>query len=168
MTLLCVRCKTDRPIEHFKMMHSRSRGINNKPSLRQGRDSWCKACHAAAQKGYVAKKDPEQHKQDRRASHYRTTYGITLGEYEKLNSFRSGECWICKRPGIKRGLNIDHDHRTGLIRGLICHQCNRGLRWFRDNPLDLRAAAAYLETSDQLMAAALSTDVTGAHQPVGE
>ena len=167
MTLLCSKCKVEKPEEDFKIIKSYANSGRTKPSTRNCRDSWCRSCHCKAQKGYVAKKDPEDHKQMKRAVHYRGTYGITLGEYDKLNAFRGG-CWICGRQGKTRGLSVDHNHKSGQVRGLLCQSCNRGLRWFSDEPARLREAATYLETSDQLMAAALSTDVTGAHQPVGE
>src|SRR3990167_5004624 len=153
MTLLtCARCKKEKPISDF-------RPVKIDRHSRRGYFSWCRPCCSKAQMGYIAKKDPAVVREAKRATHYRTTYGITLGEYETLSALRSGTCWICGRPGIKRGLNIDHDHRTGLVRGLLCHKCNRGLRWFRDNPADLRSAAEYLETCDQLMVTALSKDV---------
>jgi len=57
-----------------------------------------------------------------------------------------GRCEICGRtPGPhERGLYIDHNHRTGAFRGLICNNCNAGLGRFMDSPALLAAAAAYL------------------------
>ena len=155
MTLLCSCCNQKKDADEFKIIGPQGKGVNDKPSGRDYRDSWCRACHCKAQKAYVATKDPEKHKQDRRASHYRNYHGISLGEYDKLNAFRDKGCWICGRPGKLRGLSVDHNHKTGQIRGVLCNQCNRGLRWFSDDPARLREAATYLETSDQLMAAAL-------------
>jgi hypothetical protein len=54
-------------------------------------------------------------------------------------------CGICgKEPNPGRRLDRDHDHKTGVARGLLCHRHNRGLDWFSD-PDELRAAVAYLE-----------------------
>lgn len=43
---------------------------------------------------------------------------------------------------------IDHDHKTGIIRGLLCGLCNMGLGSFRDNPEHLASAILYLNKSD--------------------
>jgi hypothetical protein len=62
---------------------------------------------------------------------------------------RYGErCGICGRPpSAQRNLDRDHDHRTGEARGLLCHQCNRGLRdWVTAEWLD--KAAAYLRKAN--------------------
>ena len=59
-----------------------------------------------------------------------------------------GRCEICGRvPGDdERALHIDHDHKTGRFRGLVCNNCNGGLGRFKDNPEFLLAAADYLRS----------------------
>jgi hypothetical protein len=66
-------------------------------------------------------------------------------QYQALLEAQGGRCAICLRPpSERRRLDIDHDHRTMTVRGLLCHRCNRRLdasvtaAW-------LRAAAEYLE-----------------------
>jgi hypothetical protein len=84
--------------------------------------------------------------------------GMSLDEYHKRADERKGRCEICniKDTGIAavmkaRGrknynaLIIDHCHKTGKFRGLICWNCNVALGHFRDNPEAMRAAIAYLE-----------------------
>jgi hypothetical protein len=69
-----------------------------------------------------------------------------LGGYEAQLAAQGGGCAICgyrPKPGGRR-LNIDHDHKTGAVRGLLCARCNRGLGWFRDDPDRLEIAATYL------------------------
>jgi len=53
------------------------------------------------------------------------TYGITRPQYDKLVIDANGVCQICgaERSG-KRVLSIDHDHKTGAVRGLLCSRCN--------------------------------------------
>lgn len=84
----------------------------------------------------------------------RKTYGITQEDY--LNRLRSqeGKCAICgtdnnglTRHGTTANFHVDHDHTTGLVRGLLCFPCNKGLGMFRDSQIVLVAAAKYLQKS---------------------
>lgn len=75
------------------------------------------------------------------------TYDISAEEYKILYEAQGGRCAICRRAtGATRKLAVDHDHKTGKVRGLLCKPCNRyGLGFFaRDNPEVLERAAAYL------------------------
>lgn len=54
-------------------------------------------------------------------------------------------CMVCAKQSLTKRMNVDHCHKTGRIRGLLCFTCNYGLRWFQDDPELLRAAADYLE-----------------------
>lgn len=53
-------------------------------------------------------------------------------------------CAVCGEPPTRRRLDVDHDHKTGAVRGLLCSDCNIALGKFRDDPDRLRAAADYL------------------------
>lgn len=72
-------------------------------------------------------------------------YGITLAEYETLLEAQGGVCAICGNPPNGRVLSVDHDHKTGLRRGLLCHGCNMGLGSLGDSTPTLQAAIAYLQ-----------------------
>lgn len=65
---------------------------------------------------------------------------------------QAGVCAICaKPPGGKLPLNVDHDHKSGLVRGLLCWKCNhRLLGGSGDDPVLFRAAAEYLERPPSL------------------
>jgi len=76
------------------------------------------------------------------------TYGITALDYDALLAAHDGTCWICGRPPKKRRLHVEHDHKTGRVRGLACWHCNRGLQQYSDEPARLRAAADYLESDE--------------------
>ncbi|WP_327294436.1 endonuclease domain-containing protein [Streptomyces sp. NBC_01197] len=79
------------------------------------------------------------------ANRVEETYGLLKGEYEKLIEAQGGVCAICGQSRNYR-LNLDHSHKTGLLRGGCCRLCNgRLLTAARDNPAVLRAAADYLE-----------------------
>lgn len=77
---------------------------------------------------------------------YRTNYGITLEDYNELFTLQNGCCAICKRHQSEfvKKLHVDHCHKTNVIRGLLCHNCNLALGRFRDDPEVLQAALEYL------------------------
>ena len=58
-------------------------------------------------------------------------FGLTPQDYARLFIAQDGKCGICRRPPASRALDIDHDHKTREIRGLLCHRCNRGLGYFQ-------------------------------------
>lgn len=70
-------------------------------------------------------------------------YGITLREYVLLLEKQNGVCAICGNEGLNR-LAVDHCHKTGVVRGLLCAQCNHGLGNFKDDPKLLISAIDYL------------------------
>jgi len=70
------------------------------------------------------------------AAQRKKNYGISQGEYDALLLAQDGKCTICGRENsgqMRNGeycqLLVDHDHVTGKIRGLLCHDCNCALGW---------------------------------------
>jgi len=94
----------------------------------------------------------------RRDYKLRAKYGISIQEYNELFEKQGGRCAICGQKETKtqsRGkgliptidsLQVDHDHETGKIRGLLCYRCNTGIGKLFDNPRLLRKAADYLDS----------------------
>jgi len=84
--------------------------------------------------------------------HLQTSFGIGLREYGQMLVAQGGKCAICRqeeteiRAGTVKALAVDHDHKTDQVRGLLCVACNTGLGKFGDDPVRLRAAAAYIES----------------------
>ena len=76
--------------------------------------------------------------------YYERKYGITQDDYDHMLAEQGGVCAICGRPPKTRRLSVDHNHKTGIVRGVLCHICNRGISYFRDDPERLQKAAAYL------------------------
>jgi hypothetical protein len=74
-------------------------------------------------------------------------HGLTDAEYDALLASQGGLCAICRGGFGSPGDRIDHDHDTGRVRGLLCHNCNVALGHFRDDPLILARAAAYVRAS---------------------
>ena len=77
--------------------------------------------------------------------HLTRTYGITLEQYNALLIAQAGVCKICGRPPKKRPLHVDHNHKTKVIRGLLCFRCNYGLSWFHEDAAVLTRAGEYLK-----------------------
>jgi hypothetical protein len=121
----CTLCGELKPIERF-----------TKNSLRAiGYDYTCRACDRkkAKQKNIVR------------------NFGITLQMFRKLEAEQGGGCAICGRKETRRRrgkavrLSVDHDHKTGQIRGLLCTTCNTALGLMNDDTKRLRRAAEYLD-----------------------
>lgn len=84
------------------------------------------------------------------------TLGVTEEDYWRMYGLQEGRCGICKRRLYSKRYKafcVDHDHKTGRIRGLLCHNCNGGLGMFRDDPIALLRAIDWVEgivrTSEQ-------------------
>ena len=78
-----------------------------------------------------------------RGKKYKNLYGITLDDYEKMYDEQNGMCAICgKHQSL---LFVDHDHKNGSVRGLLCNKCNTGIGFFHDNIGFLEKAIGYLK-----------------------
>lgn len=73
--------------------------------------------------------------------------GVTDAEYEQLLAWQDGHCALCPNEPRTRRLHVDHDHRTGKVRGLLCHRCNRNLPTWVDDRWLLRASRYLREPS---------------------
>jgi hypothetical protein len=93
------------------------------------------------------KEKKQKHYLSKRTSILKSRYGITEDDYSVLFNNQQGCCAICgvDYTGSKRNLDVDHDHTTGNVRGLLCNNCNRGLGHFQDSPTILLKALEYLD-----------------------
>lgn len=74
-------------------------------------------------------------------------YQVTLVAYKEILAAQGGVCAICRKFEITKRtgrLVVDHDHATGKLRALLCHRCNCGLGYFKDNLALMHRAVAYL------------------------
>lgn len=73
-------------------------------------------------------------------------FGITLEYYEQMIKEQNNCCAICKtsQEKLTKLLSIDHDHKTGKVRGLLCGKCNRALGYFNDNIKTIEKAIEYV------------------------
>lgn len=74
-------------------------------------------------------------------------YGVTEAHYKELVASQDGKCAICCTEPESRQLHIDHDHKSGKVRGLLCHKCNNGIGLFSDSVQLLTSAVDYLISS---------------------
>ena len=84
--------------------------------------------------------------------HLSSRYQVTRDEYERLLTSGDFACWICRRPLEGKGLEVDapqvdHDHVSGDVRGILCRPCNVALGNLQDDPTVLESALAYLRSS---------------------
>jgi len=91
-----------------------------------------------------------------RKAHLKRHYGITLHDYDVLLFRANGVCEICGRTEVEvskrnKRLGVDHDHKNGHVRGLLCSICNRALAFMGDSSDRLRRAANYLDRADLLL-----------------
>lgn len=128
----CTKCGVEQELEAF----ARNR---TKPDGRQGH---CKKCFKAMHL--------EEGKRDRRLQ---KRLGLEPGSYQKMLKEQGGVCKICgmdpSNQTIKRKyrLAVDHCHKTGKVRGLICITCNLVVAWLENCPEVLPLALKYLEDS---------------------
>lgn len=93
-----------------------------------------------------------KHNSEAKMGHFRMSrYGISHQQYTEMLLAQKGLCAICNLPetAVHHGrvitLSVDHDHATGEIRGLLCRDCNHAIGKLKDSPVNLRAAADYIE-----------------------
>ena len=78
----------------------------------------------------------------------KSRYNIGLEDFEALVKKQKNTCPICHRQFARaRTTTVDHDHKTGRVRGLLCQRCNLGLGQFLDSPDLLRSALLYVQKS---------------------
>jgi hypothetical protein len=78
-----------------------------------------------------------------REYHLQQRYGITGAEVDAMIEAQGGTCAVC--PGKPE--HVDHDHKTGVVRGVLCFNCNQALGNVRDDPRVLRRLIDYLFAS---------------------
>lgn len=92
-----------------------------------------------------------------RAKGLEKKFGTTLQAIQEMEAAQGSKCAICLQTQMRIGwlsgkpdaMAVDHDHKTGKIRGLLCDTCNRAIGMLKDNPDIMRAAASYIERHRQ-------------------
>ena len=128
-TRICTLCKQTKPLVEF---------VKNK-GLKLNRSYYCYKCHSESIRWrFIFKR-----------------FGVTKAAYLKLYTKQQGVCAICKKKETaKRSkkhfmntnkLAVDHNHKTGKVRGLLCSKCNMAIGIFQEDLIILKNAVNYLE-----------------------
>lgn len=110
----CSKCGEEKPLDHF---HARRRSPD-------GRKAACAKCERSYQRTRLDKN---------RSDLLARRHDMTADEYDAILEAQDGVCGVCGKPetlktaGGPRRLAVDHDHHTGLVRGLLCFHCNTTL-----------------------------------------
>lgn len=159
----CSSCKEEKDVSEFPKNKGTSSGLNaqcrvcsskkhaiyyrmNKSKIQDSHRRWRlnnPETHRARGRRWT-RKNPEKAK----AMYVRSDHGISMDEFQKMHDSQKGLCKVCSKPeraiyrGKTRSLCIDHNHKTGKIRGLLCHRCNVALGLLED---DFRIVESLLE-----------------------
>jgi len=124
----CKTCQLEKPLSEFYQFTQKGRTKRARPD--------CKLCY----REYIrnrnrANPDLVKHWDLRRY------YGITL---EDFNTMAKSQNWLCAICDRKKKLSVDHDHKTGVVRKLLCRSCNLGIGLFEESIKRLQRAIHYL------------------------
>lgn len=93
---------------------------------------------------YIGGKQPED-KRRRADANRKSRYGLSQKVFDELLAKQGGKCAICSANITwPKRLHVDHCHKTGRVRGLLCTRCNRGIGMLGDDPSLLKIAVIYV------------------------
>lgn len=130
---VCTTCNTTkRNIKDRKCFHCKQVRQNRWLSKEGNRE------RAAASK----KRWGNKNKEKLRDMYYRGRYNVSLDDYNKLYKKQKGKCWICNK--FQKTLYVDHNHKTKIVRALLCNNCNFMIGHSHENIAILKMAIIYL------------------------
>jgi len=128
---ICLKCKVLKPDDRFSPHKRGSQGLSYA----------CKPCRVEEQRQRRAAWSPaERHSKD-----LWKRYRLTLQQYEAMHVAQEGRCLICDKRSNR--LEVDHDHTTGRVRGLLCGNCNKAIGLLGECTTNLDRAIDYLVRS---------------------
>lgn len=110
-------------------------------NIKKWKSKACKNCASIR-----SSKWKKENKYRTRIHQIKTSFGITENEWKKMYEEQNYRCAICYKTEEENGklFSVDHDHKTGKVRGLLCSECNQGLGKFKDQIAFLKRAIRYL------------------------
>lgn len=129
----CSKCNEIKELTQFYKNKSKLDGLNYQ----------CKKCQKENKQTIAYKRVSKKYNQ---RYNMKYKYGITIDEYNQLLKEQNECCAICNKHKneFKRALYVDHDHRSGVVRGLLCNNCNLMIGHSKDNNYTLSNAIIYL------------------------
>ena len=132
---ICLKCGELKDFELFPV-------INKKMGYRS---SYCKVCANKIRENSRKLKGVEPIRQ--RAKWLKSSFGISVDQYNDILLLQDNKCAICGRTEELDGKNfaVDHDHKTGKMRGILCKRCNLLLGKFENSTGNMEGAISYLQ-----------------------
>lgn len=172
-TAVCTRCKVEKPLSDFHVQPDKRNGRHsgckpcvmerarelyaiktantrrNKPPV--DLDAKRDAARAQNRAWYANNRDRAMANQRRNA--LRRIYGLTEEQYASMLAVQGGKCALCggcasRSKAGRLQFRVDHCHKTGVVRGLLCAGCNTGLALLGDTPDSLRKALIYVSVTE--------------------
>lgn len=139
-TKRCTKCKKELSLSNF----------HKDITKEDGRHTRCKVCRKEPTAVYNS---TQRAKDLKKSANLKRDFGITLQQYDVMLESQNGVCAVCGQPETARysdgetvkRLSVDHDHKTGRVRGLLCGRCNCALGYVDDSKERLLQLAIYLE-----------------------
>ena len=135
----CPSCDTKKPKRDFRFQHANSDGLNKH----------CNHCLSEG-KRYKKKRKKASYEQNRKYN-LKRSFGITPDDFNNMLEAQGGGCAICgdKNPdpakkSHKHGFVVDHCHKSGHVRSVLCHKCNKAIGLMKDDPTIAQNASNYL------------------------
>lgn len=93
--------------------------------------------------------NPERARESARFSTIKRLYRLTAEEYRSLLASQNGKCAVCSVDVTAlptKQIHVDHDHRTGAVRSILCYRCNLALGFVKESVVVVRALLAYVQS----------------------
>ena len=140
----CGKCKIIKEITEFPKLSKNSKSYKQ---FKNGIKPWCKQCYKEYSTKYMRK---VRKTSGSRYDHYQRKYGISYDQVKVMLEERNYKCDICNQESDHRydKLCVDHNHKTGKVRGMLCFSCNTLIGNGKDDPSILDNAAKYLRRTN--------------------
>ncbi len=144
---VCVNCREEKPLSEFRRCNNGHDGMSYFCNL-------CRRLLTESERTRIMQRHRYHSRGDdyKRSFDLKRNYNISTEQYAKLLEAQGGKCAICgcQETKVMRGkvmyLAVDHCHKTGKIRGLLCNGCNTGIGALKDDPSVLRRAEEYVSS----------------------